>query len=50
METTGTGSFTQGGTHPAGKLGEIIGFQEPSQSMFKMAGVDQVIPLRYQVV
>ena len=50
VEAAGTGRLAQGGTHPAGKLGEVVGFQQPLQSVGEVAGVDQIVPLGHQVV
>ena len=50
METAGAGRLAQGGTHPSGKLRKIVGLQEPLECMPEIAGVDEVVPLRHQIV
>ena len=49
-ESTGTGCLTQRGAHPSRELRKIVGFQQPFQRMPKITGINQVIPLRHQIV
>ena len=44
------GPFAGSGAHPPGELGEVVGLVEPFQGVFPEAAVDEVVPLRDQVV
>ena len=50
VEAAGAGRLAQGGAHPPGKLREAVGLGEPGQGLAQVSGIDQIVPLRRQVV
>ena len=50
VQAAGAGRLAQRGADSSGKLGKIIGFAQPLIGQIKIAGVDQIIPLRHQVM
>ena len=43
-------SFAGGGANTSGELGEVVGFMQPIESFAPASGVDQVVPLRDEVL
>ena len=50
VEAAGTGRLTQGRADPACKLRKRIGFFQPLKCLFPVSGINQVVPLRHQVI
>ena len=50
VQPTGTGRFAQSRTHPGSELRETVGLLQSLVSLFPVPGVNQVVPLRNQIV
>ena len=50
VHAAGAGGLAQGGAHPAGEFGEIVGLGQPGQGLPPVAVPDLVVPFGDQVV
>ena len=50
MQSAGTGMFTERRAYPCRKLWKVIGFLEAVISALPVSCIDQIIPLRHQIV